>query len=287
METDFSAVSITVVGSLNVDLVARVHRFPQPGETLTGARISRFPGGKGGNQALAAHRLGAQVYMVACLGDDPMADEAIAGLKAEGVNLEYCQTIAGESTGLALIMVTDDGENQIVVAPGANAAFPTDSLQLPTTRAMIAQLEVPLPTIELAAARHGGFFCLNAAPARPVPKNLLQMVDLLVVNELEAETIGDNLEHFEGMLATTYGSRGAVLSQGGKEIARATPAKIEAVDSTGAGDAFTAALTVAMAAGMDSQAALDLACKAGAITATRPGAQSSPNAMELGICVID
>ena len=204
-------------------------------------------------------------------------------MKAEGVNLDYCQTIEGEATGLALIMVSDEGENQIVVAPGANAAFPTDSLQLPTTRAMIAQLEVPLPTIELAAARHAGLFCLNAAPARLVPTSLLNMVDLLVVNELEAEAIGDHLAHFGGLLATTYGSLGAVLSRDGLEVARTTPEKVNAVDTTGAGDAFTAALTVAMAAGMKPQAALELACRAGAITATRSGAQSAPTAEELGI----
>lgn len=283
MEADFSAVSIAVVGSLNLDLVARVRHFPRPGETLTGAQISRFPGGKGGNQALAAHRLGAQVYMVGCLGDDPMAEEAVAGLKAEGVDLEYCQTITGEATGLALILVSDEGENQIVVAPGANAAFSTGSLRLPPVQAVIAQLEVPLPTIELAATRHDGFFCLNAAPARPVPASLLNKVDLLVVNELEAETIGEQLAHFEGMMATTFGSRGAVLSRCGQELARAIPDKVDAIDTTGAGDAFTAALTVAMTAGMSPQAALELACRAGAITATRHGAQSAPTAEELGL----
>ncbi|MBT8061997.1 MAG: ribokinase [Xanthomonadales bacterium] len=275
--------TIAVVGSLNLDLVARVSHFPRPGETLTGARISRFPGGKGGNQALAAHRLGAEVYMVGCTGDDPAAVEAVAALKAEGVNLEYCQALAGEATGLALILVSDDGENQIVVAPGANAAFPTASLRIPPVQGMIAQLEVPLQTIELAATRHQGFFCLNAAPARPVPASLLRSVDLLIVNELESECVADALEGFSGLLATTYGSRGAVLTSGGSEIARARPEPVEAIDTTGAGDAFTAALTVALTAGMDAQAALELACKAGAITATRPGAQSAPTARELGL----
>lgn len=283
MNIDFSGVTIAVVGSLNLDLVARVPHFPRPGETLTGARVQRHPGGKGGNQALAAHRLGAEVYMVGCVGDDGAAEEALATLKDEGVNLEFCRTLAGEATGLALILVSDQGENQIVVAPGANAAFPESFLALPQAQALIAQLEVPMATIQAAASRHAGFFCLNAAPAKPVPGSLLDRVDLLVVNELEAEVIGDSLGHYPGMLATTFGSRGAVLTRGKEELARATPPAINAVDTTGAGDAFTAALTVGLVAGMEAQAALELACRSGAMTATRPGAQSSPTARELGL----
>jgi ribokinase len=281
MKTDFTGLSIAVVGSVNLDLVANVKEFPQPGETVTNAVINRHPGGKGSNQALAAHRLGAEVYMVACVGKDSAADEALANLKTEGVNLDYCQTLDDISTGLALILVSADGENQIVVAPGANAAFTPDLLKLPKADAIIAQLEVPMETITKVAENHEGFFCLNAAPAKEVTCQVLDHTDLLIVNEIEARAIGDNLHYFKGLLATTLGSKGAVLSRAGREIARATPPIINAVDTTGAGDAFTAALTVCLVSGMNPQQALEFACRAGAYTATRAGAQGSPTLQEL------
>jgi len=127
--------SIAVIGSINLDIVARVRVFPQPGETLTNAVVSRVPGGKGANQALAAHRLGARVFMVGRVGDDAAADEALANLRREGVNLDFCKTLADHATGLALILVNAEGENQIVVAPGANAAFDAAHLELPPTDA--------------------------------------------------------------------------------------------------------------------------------------------------------
>ena len=176
--------SIAVVGSVNLDLVARVERFPHPGETLTGATVQRHGGGKGANQALAARRLGARVHLVACLGSDPAAREALATLDAEGVDLSACRYLDDEVTGLALILVTDDGENQIVVAPGANAAFDDARLELPSVEAVIAQLEVPMSTVTAAARRHDGFFCLNAAPVKPVAAEVLRRTDLLVVNEI-------------------------------------------------------------------------------------------------------
>lgn len=281
MKTDFSRVSIAVVGSINLDIVASVAQFPEPGETVTNAVVNRHPGGKGGNQALAAHRLGANVFMVACVGDDTAAEDALATLKSEGVNLDYCRRLEGVSTGLALIMVSAEGENQIVVAPGANAAFSKELLRLPKSDAIIAQLEVPMDTITYLAEHHEGFFCLNAAPARPVPESVLKHTDLLVVNEIEARMIGSRLEDYPGLLATTFGANGAVLSHQGEEIARARPPRITAVDTTGAGDAFTAALTVSLVAGLEPGTALDIACQAGAITATRPGAQGSPRVHEL------
>jgi ribokinase len=273
--------SIAVVGSINLDIVANVDRFPLPGETLTNATIKRFPGGKGANQAIAAHRLGARVLMVACVGDDPAADEALARLRSENVNLDHCRTLPGISTGLALIMVSAEGENQIVVAPGANAAFSPDMVELPATDAVIAQLEVPTETILRAAQQTDCFFCLNAAPAKPVPQAVLDHADLLIVNELEARTIGSSLDSYRGWLAVTYGGQGAVLSRDGVEIARALPPKVKVADTTGAGDAFTAALTVGMAAGMSPQDALQQACVVGALTTTRAGAQSSPTLSEV------
>jgi ribokinase len=269
-------ISVAIIGSINLDIVASVKEFPQPGETVTNAVVHRFPGGKGANQALAAHRLGAKVYMVGRVGDDPLADEALHILREEGVDLSYCRALKDTSTGLAMIVVTAAGENQIVVAPGANAVFDAEHLVVPECDAIIAQLEVPVETILQAARGSDNFFCLNAAPAKPVPHELLEHVDLLVVNEIEAATLGKELEMYTGLLAITYGGDGAVLSHAGQQVARARPPKVDVVDTTGAGDAFTAALTVALVAGMEPQEALEQACVVGALTTTKMGAQSSP-----------
>jgi ribokinase len=273
--------AITVAGSVNLDIVARVARFPVPGETVTNAVMNRFPGGKGANQALAAQRLGARVSLLACVGDDAVAGEALANLSAAGVNLEYCRRLQDTSTGLALILVSSDGENQIVVAAGANAAFTPDLLVAPLADAVIAQLEIPLETVLNLARKTAGFFCLNAAPAKAVPQELLDLTDLLIVNEVEARCLGPELEQFAGWLAVTYGARGAVLKRNGLEVASAQPPQVEVIDTTGAGDAFTAALVVGMVSGMSPESALQRACLAGALTATRAGAQSSPLLAEL------
>lgn len=269
-------ISIAIIGSINLDIVATVKAFPQPGETVTNALVHRFPGGKGANQALAAHRLGASVFMVGRVGNDAAAAEALQTLRNEGVDLSYCKPLEGYATGLAMIVVNEAGENQIVVAPGANAAFDPEHLEVPQTDAKIAQLEVPLETIIKSARAHNSFFCLNAAPAKPVTQELLEHVDLLVVNEIEARTLGEALGHYHGLLATTYGSKGAVLSRNGQQIARASAPKVDVVDTTGAGDAFTAALTVALVSGIEPQAALEQACIVGALATTKMGAQSSP-----------
>lgn len=274
-------VSIAVIGSINVDIVASVREFPLPGETVTGATVKRFGGGKGANQALAAHRLGAHVYMVACVGDDPAADEALLALRSEGIDLSYCQSLENIPTGLALIVVNAAGENQIVVAPGANAAFAPEQLRVPPADAIIAQLEVPVATIYKAAVSRDSFFCLNAAPAKAVPPELLELVDLLVVNEIEAQALGNKLHNYHGLLATTYGSQGAVLSRDGQQLAKAEPPTVKVVDTTGAGDAFTAALTVSLVSGNPEQEALEFACVVGALATTRPGAQSSPTTAEI------
>ena len=274
-------ISIAIIGSINLDIVASVKDFPVPGETITNAVVNRFPGGKGANQALAAHRLGVSVFMVGRVGDDPAADEALQTLRTEGVDLSYCKPLAGFSTGLAMIVVTESGENQIVVAPGANAAFDAKHLEVPQTDASIAQLEVPIETILKAARSAENFFCLNAAPAKPVPHELLEHVDLLVVNEIEAQTLGRELDDYHGLLAITYGGDGAMLSRNGQQVAVAKPPKVDVVDTTGAGDAFTAALTVALVSGMEPQEALEQACIVGALTTTKMGAQSSPTRMEV------
>ena len=267
--------SIAVVGSINLDLVARCERLPRPGETLTDATFERVPGGKGANQALAAARLGAEVAMVGAVGNDPFADEALPLLADGGVGLGGVRRVA-EPTGVALIVVGADGENQIVVAPGANAAAEAaDGLE--DADAVLCQLEIPVAAVA-EAVRRGRFTCLNAAPARDLPDGLLDDVDLLVVNRYEQEAIG----RFDGLTALTLGAEGAVLLEDGREIARATPPPVEAADGTAAGDAFTACLLVSLLEGRPREEALVRACAADALAASRPGAQPSlPTAAEV------
>lgn len=268
-------VEIVVVGSVNLDLSATVARLPQPGETITGATLCRFPGGKGANQALAARRLGADVRLVACVGADAAADEALALLREGGVDLSRLQVLSGSPTGIALICVAPSGENQIVVAPGANAAMDPGALDLGSADALICQLEVPGEAIAAAAGTFEGFFCANLAPAKEIDVAVLQRADLVIVNETEAAWYGDTLEACPGLVATTCGARGASLRRQGGLIAEAVPPEVRAVDTVGSGDAFTAALTFALVKGQAPDAALRFACAAGAVAATRAGAQPS------------
>jgi ribokinase len=262
--------TVTVVGSVNLDLVARCERLPQPGETLTGASFDRVPGGKGANQAVACARLGASVRLVAAVGRDPFADEALAGLRSAGVELDLREV--DESTGVALILVDNAGENQIVVAPGANGTL--GSVALPSSDAVLCQLEVPDEAVASAWEAATGLFCLNAAPARPVAVD----PDLTVVNRFELES----LTRRDGLIALTLGAEGAVLLEDGEEVARAEPPAVEAVDGTAAGDAFTACLLVSLLEGRDREEALHRACAAGALAASRFGAQPSlPTASEI------
>ncbi len=273
--------TLAVVGSINLDLVARVNAFPRDGETLSGATVQYHPGGKGGNQALAARRLGARVALIACVGDDANADLAMSHLESEGVDLSRVVRLAGECTGLAMIQVDARGENRIVVAPGANAKFDPEHLSLPRAQGVIAQLEVPMDTLATLAESHQGFLCVNAAPARPVAPEVLAHTDLLVVNELEAEAIGPRLADYAGWLAVTYGAAGAELTREGRWVASSEAPRVEVVDSVGAGDAFTAALATGLMQGLEPQAALERACAAGALATTREGAQCGPTPDEI------
>jgi ribokinase len=258
--------SLTVVGSINLDLVTRVERLPRAGETLSGATLERVPGGKGANQAVAAARLGADVRMVGRVGADPNADEALAGLRTAGVQLDVRE--ADAPTGIAMILVADDGENVIVVVPGANAHvgdFTVDGK-------VLCQLEIPDEAIREARAQ-AQWLCVNAAPARP----LVVEADLVIANRYEAEVVGE-----QRLIAVTMGDEGAVLLEGGKEIARARPPHVHAVDGTAAGDAFTACLVVSLLESREPEEALRRACAAGAIAASRFGAQPSlPTADEV------
>jgi ribokinase len=204
--------------------------------------------------------------MVGCVGADPYADEALAGLRAAGVQLDV--RAVETSTGVAIILVADDGENVIVVVPGANAQVGGFSVQ----GNVLCQLEVPDAAVQQARAQ-AAWLCINAAPAR----SLVVQADLVVANRYEAEVIGE-----QPLLAITLGEEGAVLLENGRDVARARPPKVDAVDGTAAGDAFTACLVVSLLEGRDREEALRRACAAGAIAASRFGAQPSlPTADEV------
>jgi ribokinase len=263
---------ITVVGSANTDLVGRCERLPRPGETVTDAKLERFPGGKGANQAVAAARLGAQVKFVGRIGID---DLVLRSLEREGVDVAGVSRDDGE-TGTALVLVDAGGENMIAVAPGANRRLAAADVEVGDADGVMCQMEIPPEAIE-AAARQAPFFCLNAAPARaPLPPGLKP--DLLIVNRYERENVGP----YDGLLALTLGAEGAVLCENGTEVARARPPQVKVVDGTAAGDAFCAALAVSLLEERPREAALERACAAGALAASRPGAQPSlPTAAEL------
>jgi ribokinase len=262
------------VGSANVDLVARCERLPRAGESVTVAGVERVAGGKGANQAVAAARLGARVRFVGRIGPD---DLVLRSLSREGVDVSGVVRDNGDG-GMALILVDEGGENVIVVAPGANLRLGAAEVRVGEADAVMCQLEIPGEAIAAAAAG-AAFFCLNAAPARG---SLEFCPDLLVVNRYEYEVVGP----YGGLVALTLGAEGAVLLEGGREVARARPPCVTPVDGTAAGDAFCAALVVGLLEGRERAPALERACAAGALAASRPGAQPSlPTAAELDALV--
>jgi ribokinase len=274
-----AAPRITVVGSVNLDLVARVEHLPRAGETLTAQELGYIPGGKGANQAVAAARLGAQVRFVGAVGDDDFGRLAVRELREAGVDLSRTQVVRSP-TGIALIFVDEEGENQIVVVPGANHALDSQRIEVGEADALLCQLEIADHAIEAAAAQVDGLFCLNAAPARSVSEAVLQRADLIVANSFELDALGSSPAGT--LFALTLGAEGALLLDDGEEVARAEPPKVEPVDGTAAGDAFTACLLVSLLEARDREEALRRACAAGALAASRPGAQPSlPTAAEV------
>lgn len=249
---------LTVLGSINLDLVARVRELPRVGETLTAQAYERIPGGKGANQAVAASRLGARVRFVGAVGRDEFAEEALVNLR----DLDLDVREVDGPTGIALIVVDDAGENQIVVVPGANGAL--DNVAV--SGATLCQLEIPDAAIESARAG-ADWLCINAAPARP----LTVEADLVVANRYELDVVGEQ----RGLAAVTLGAEGAVLYDGGTEVTRARPPRVDVVDGTAAGDAFTACLVVSHLEGREWDEAMRRACSAGAIAVSRFGAQPS------------
>jgi len=274
---------IVVVGSYAVGLVMRTASVPLRGETVLGHDFQRMDGGKGSNQAIACARLGAHTTFLAAIGDDPTGDAAIALLQGEGVDTSYVHRVAGTPTGVGFIIVDDAGENAIAVDLGANrllAPEHIDRAEEAIARAdlLLAQLEIPPATALYAmrtARRYGVRTILNPAPAQPLPKEGLAAVDLLTPNLAEARTLtgaasadpeelASILRRFgAGTVVLTLGEHGARIS--GEHETRAVPARpVQAVDTTGAGDAFNAALAVALAEGASVQSAVVYACAAGA-----------------------
>ena len=288
---------ITVVGSLNMDLVARTPRIPQPGETIIGSDFRTVPGGKGANQAVAVARLGPQVSMVGRVGRDAFAQPLLDNLAAVGVDHTFVLQDPGAATGVALIVVDDAGENSIVVASGANARLsPADvdaaESAIAAADGLLLQLESPLETVSRAAeiARaHEVTVILNPAPARPLPAELLAMVDVLIPNESETALltglpVGDQaqtraaatalLDLGVGTVILTLGERGAMLAQEGRT--ELVPAfTVTPVDTTAAGDAFVGGLVVALAEGRALSEAVRWGNATGALATTKLGAQPS------------
>lgn len=284
---------VIVFGSLNIDLVARVEALPQAGETVLGSDYVAVPGGKGANQALAARRAGAEVVMVGAVGRDAFADAALAALAADGVDVSRVAR-ADAPTGAAFIAVDGAGRNQIVVAPGANALASAAALEGldPAHGILMLQGEVPEPEI-LAAARWGRAknltIMLNRAPAGPVPRELLDLTDILLVNEHEimavaeghgidttdADAVASGLSAaFRLAVAVTLGAEGALCWADG--ICHSAPAlAVAVVDTTAAGDAFCGAFAAARSRRRGYETCVDFATAAGSLACTGFGAQPS------------
>ena len=266
--------TVCVVGSVNVDLIVTGPHLPTPGETVTGGVFSRTSGGKGANQAIAARRHGAEVSLIAAVGDDSLAEEALALLRRENIDLSGVSTVVNQSTGVALIVVDGAGENQIAVAPGANRLLEPSSVHARGFDAVLCQLEIPDRTVIEIAEQATGLLCINAGPARPLPQAVLQRADVIIVNETEHQALQGQLANFDKLLIVTRGSRGADAYRAGALLAGAQPPTVEAIDTVGAGDAFCGTLVADLARGLDVENALVRACEAGALATTRSGAQA-------------
>ncbi|MDT0436007.1 MULTISPECIES: ribokinase [Streptomyces] len=308
---------LLVVGSANADLVIDVERRPGAGETVLGGDLAVHPGGKGANQAVAAARLGARTALLARVGDDGHGRLLLDSLRTAGVATAGVLT-GGAPTGVALITVDPSGDNSIVVSPGANGRLTPGDVRdadrlLRTSRVVSAQLEIPLETVVEVVRRlpEGGRFVLNPSPPRPLPREVLAACDPLIVNEHEAKVIlggaaaGDAPEDWARSLlaegprsvVVTLGAEGALVASAadadeardgdgegdGVEVARVAPVRVDAVDTTGAGDAFTAALAWRLGTGATLAEAAGYAARVGAAAVTRRGAQESfPTGAEVG-----
>jgi ribokinase len=287
---------IVVLGSLNMDLVLRVPHAPAAGETLLGHSIANIPGGKGANQAVSCAREGGQVQMIGCVGDDAHGQSLRQALERDGIDTAALRTVAGEPTGTALILVEDSGQNRIVMIPGANARFEIDEAalkqQVQGAAFLVTQFETPMDQVARAIAVAHGAGCkvlLNPSPVQAIAEPLWPQIDTLVVNEIEAQTLcGQSADSPQeaaqagqalrakgiARVVVTLGARGAVAVDA--DGARHHPApKVQAVDTTAAGDTFLGALAVALGEGQPFDEAVRLGIRAAALCIQQPGAQPS------------
>jgi ribokinase len=285
MAADTRRADVCVVGSANLDLVATAAVLPLPGQTVLGRDYAEHPGGKGLNQAVAAARAGARTAFVSAVGDDNAGDVLLEVMLGAGIDTSWVARRQGVATGRALIGVADDGENSIIVVPGANATVAVDGL--PPAAVVLAQLEVPVQAIvdAFALARSAGATTvLNPAPAQVLDRRLLELCDVVVPNEHEAVLLGgaDSLLALGARaVVTTRGAEGATLTSH-EGIVGIAPFRVEARDTTAAGDTFCGALCARLAAGDSMEDALRFASAAAAISTTRAGAVPSiPGAVEV------
>ncbi|WP_322014658.1 ribokinase [Paraburkholderia sp. J12] len=294
-----AAGKVVVVGSINTDLVARSPHLPRPGETISGHEFSQVAGGKGANQAVAAARIGAQVAMVGCVGGDANGEQRRRDLEAEGIDCTGIEVSDSQPTGVALITVSDEGQNTIVVVAGSNGALTPEGVRrheamLRSADVVVCQLESPWEavhaTLELAR-RLGKTTVLNPAPAtEPLPAEWMPLIDYLVPNEVEAAILaGLPVESESGArraamelqragacnVIVTLGAQGAYLLREGGEGAHFAAPEVQAVDTTAAGDTFIGVFAAQLAARQPLDAAIGLAQRAAAISVTRAGAQPS------------
>ncbi len=286
---------IVVVGSTNTDMVVNIPKLPQQGETVLGGEFRMTPGGKGANQAVAAQRAGGAVTFISAVGDDAFGDESIARFAADGIDTTYVFTKSGASSGVALILVDEQGENVIAVAPGANSQLTPDDIATASAaftgaKQVIIQLEIPYQTV-LAAARMakaaGARVLLNPAPmpADGLPDELLRYVDLLTPNTGELLRLAPDIAKIDmaanmvlsrgpEAVVVTHGSKGAtVFTMDGEHEVPAY--SVDAIDTVGAGDCFSATLGVALAEGWPMNNAIRIASAAAALSTTKIGAQTS------------
>ena len=277
-----SDLDVCVIGSANLDLVARATRLPRPGETVLGTDFFEAAGGKGLNQAVASARTGARTAFVGMLGEDSAGAQLRGVLATDCIVADGVGTSPGVPTGRALIGVGDDGENSIIVIPGANAQLSAREITLhgpliSRASVVLAQLEVPIPAVIAAfevGRAVGATTILNPAPAQPLPSELLGVTDILIPNEHEAAILGGATAlrmRMAGTVVVTQGEQGALMVTAGGEVRIPTIA-VDPVDTTGAGDTFCGALAARIAQGADFVAALRYACAAGALATTRAGA---------------
>ena len=288
---------VFVVGSINQDFVLNVERRPEPGETVTDAQLSKGNGGKGANQAAAAALLGAHVTFLGRVGDDGLGEPLVRALAEKGVDTSLIQAAPDSSTGTAFITVTPDGENAITVAPGANRSLTADDVDdasdsIGDSRVLVAQMEVPPEVVVRAvevATQQATRALVNLAPPTEVPRELLEKLDPLVVNEHEAAfLLAERVEGVDGALSAapelvTLGPRSAVVTLGkdgavfsnGESTKHVPSPEVEVVDTTGAGDAFVGALAMRLARNASLEGAVAYAVRAGAAAVTKEGAQGA------------